>query len=317
MNARTPALRAPDLSHRTLGIAGISVATLFWGLVPLVLKQINMPTLAFAAWRLWFGVIVYGVTLLVSGRHLRWTTVKTCALGGVFFAGDVALSFSAFRLTSVANATIIGSLSVVFITIGAARWFGERMDRASAALVALSLAGVALVAVGGNSGEASRIGDLCAGAGTLTWAAYWLFSKRSRAGASALDYMATVMLVAAPTLTIVAAVSHVTLAPPHGSDLAWVVAVTLLPGAIGHVLVAWSHRHVEAWLGSLITQCVPVVSSIAALVLLDESLTALTIMGGVVVIGATAGILWRTGRRPGEEQEIVEAAGPGLAGADP
>ena len=75
MNARTPALRAPDLSHRTLGIAGISVATLFWGLVPLVLKQINMPTLAFAAWRLWFGVIVYGVTLLVSGRHLRWTPV--------------------------------------------------------------------------------------------------------------------------------------------------------------------------------------------------------------------------------------------------
>ena len=62
-------------------------------------------------------------------------------------------------------------------------------------------------------------------------------------------------------------------------DWVWIWAVTLGAGAIGHVLLAWSHRHVEAWLGSLITQCMPIVSSVAAWVLLGETLTPLTIVG--------------------------------------
>jgi hypothetical protein len=33
----------------------------------------------------------------------------------------------------------------------------------------------------------------------------------------------------------------------------WIWAVAIGAGAIGHVLLAWSHRHLEAWLGSLIT----------------------------------------------------------------
>ena len=33
---------------------------------------------------------------------------------------------------------------------------------------------------------------------------------------------------------------------------------------IGHLLVAWSHRHVESWLSALLTQCSPVVAAITA-----------------------------------------------------
>ena len=60
------------------------------------------------------------------------------------------LSFAAFRLTSVANATIIGALAPVFITLGAARWFGERVERRDLLFVGLSFAGVAAVAVGSS-----------------------------------------------------------------------------------------------------------------------------------------------------------------------
>ena len=50
-------------------------------------------------------------------------------------------------------------------------------------------------------------------------------------------------------------------------------------------------------MGSLITQCMPVVSSIAAWVLLGETLTALTIVGGLIVLAATAAILVRSRSR--------------------
>ena len=76
-------------------------------------------------------------------------------------------------------------------------------------------------------------------------------------------------------------------------------------------LLAWSHRHVEAWLGSLITQCMPVVSYIAAWILLDESLTPLTVLGGLIVLVATAVILVRSrARRGGDPSDATETPAP-------
>jgi drug/metabolite transporter (DMT)-like permease len=80
-------------------------------------------------------------------------------------------------------------------------------------------------------------------------------------------------------------------------DWVWVWLLVLIPGATGHMLVAWSHRHVEAWIASLVTQGQPVVGSVAAWIVLGESLTLLTIVGGLVVLAATAVIAVREGRR--------------------
>ena len=138
-------MAADRRSRRTLGIALLSFTTVAWGLVPLVLKQVEMPTLAFASYRLWIGVALYGVIFLATGRRPSWATLRVTALGGVFFAADIVLTFTAFRLTSVANATIIGALAPVFISLGAVRWFGERLERRDAIVIASSFVGVARV----------------------------------------------------------------------------------------------------------------------------------------------------------------------------
>ncbi|MEX0990595.1 MAG: DMT family transporter [Actinomycetota bacterium] len=295
--------RVANLQHRELGIAAVSFTTIVWGLVPLVLKEVRMPTLGFAMYRLWLGVAIYGAVLLLDGRRLRWNVIRACALGGVFFGLDVSLTFNAFQITSVANATIIGALAPVFIALGAVRLFGERLERRDYLFMLLSFAGVALVAVGSaGSGDRSVFGDTLAFASTISWTAYWLFSKRARRDVTALEYMATVMLVAAVVVTVLNVVSTVAgvpeagLRPPVGGDWIWIVLVAVLPGATGHWLVAWSHRHVEAWLASLITQCTPVVGSVAAWVLIGEALPPLVIAGGLIVLTATAAIVVKEAR---------------------
>lgn len=117
-------MAADERSRRSIGIGLLSFTTVVWGLVPLVIKQVEMPTLAFASYRLWLGVALYAVIFLATGRRLGWATLRATLLGGFFFAADIVLTFTAFRLTSVANATIIGALAPVFITLGAVRWFG-------------------------------------------------------------------------------------------------------------------------------------------------------------------------------------------------
>jgi drug/metabolite transporter (DMT)-like permease len=307
---------ADPSTRRSAGVFAISLATVVWGAAPLMLKQTSMPPLSFAAYRLWVGVAIYVAVFAVTGRRISAATLLTCAPGGVFFAADVALSFTAFQLTSVANATIIGALAPVCIMLGAARWFGERIARRDLVFVAVSLAGVAAVAIGSaRSPSFSAVGDAAAGGSVLSWSAYWLFSKRARASIGALEYMASVMLVAAVVMTVAAAVfPGQGLAPPHAGDWMWIVLVAAFPGAVGHSLVSWSHRHLEAWLGSLITQCQPVVGSLAAWALLGERLTAVTIGGGLAVLAATAAIVARSRGRDASDDAFAEPETPAPAG---
>jgi len=290
----------------------LSFTTVVWGLVPLVLKQVEMPTLAFASYRLWIGVALYAVVFLARGRRPTWATVRATVLGGVFFAGDIVLTFTAFRLTSVANATIIGALAPVFITLGALRWFGERLGRRDAIVIASSFAGVALVAIGSQGSPTwSPVGDAAAALSVLTWTAFWLFSKRAREHVDAIDYMAGVMLVSAVVVSTMSLVTRTSLRPPDASDWAWIVLVAVVPGMMGHLSVAWSHRFVEAWLGSLLLQSQPVIGSVAAWVVLDERITALTAIGGAIVVVSTAFIVVRGARRDSvdAESEVLPPAG--------
>lgn len=295
-----------------MGVALLSFTTVVWGLVPLVLKQVEMPTLAFASYRLWIGVALYAVIFTATGRRPTWATLRVTALGGVFFAADITLTFTAFRLTSVANATIIGALAPVFITLGAVRWFGERLARRDAIVIASSFVGVALVAIGSQGSPSwSPVGDVAAALSVLTWSAYWLFSKRARESVDAIDYMASVMLVSAIVVTAMSLVTRTSLRPPDASDWSWIVLIAIVPGLMGHLSVAWSHRYVEAWLGSLLLQSQPVIGSVAAWVLLGERITPLTALGGAVVLVATAFIVVRAARRYPDyaEPETLPPAG--------
>ena len=297
--------------RRSAAIVAVSVTTVLWGSVGVFVKTTSLTGLTFAMYRLWLGVLVHLVALAVMRRRLAWSTFKACAPGGVLFAVDISLTFTAVKLTTVANAAIIGALSPIFILLVAGRMFGERVHRRDAILVALSFAGVVLVAVGASGSPAwSPIGDLLALLSTISWTTYWLFSKRSRASVSALEYMTSVMLAGAVAITPVAlAVGGVPPSVPDAHDWRVLLVVTLVPGATGHLLVAWSHRHVEAWLSALITQCAPVISAVLAWPVLGEALTPLVVLGGLVVVGSTGLVIVSTSRREralGHETEVDE-----------
>lgn len=298
-------------SRRTLAIVAVTATTFVWGAVGVFVKLTSLTGLTFAMYRLWLGVLVHLVALSVTRRRLAWKTFLVCAPGGVLFALDISLTFTSVKLTAVANAAIIGALSPIMIMLVAGRMFGERIGRREMALVALSFAGVVLVAVGASGSPAwSPLGDALAFLGTFSWTSYWIFSKRARATASALEYMTSVMLVGALTVTPVALlVGGVPPAAPEPKDWAVLVLVTLVPGMTGHLLVAWSHRHVESWLSALITQCSPAVSAVTAWLVLGEPLTPLVIIGGGVVIAATGLVIVGTQRRVRAEVAEEELEG--------
>lgn len=278
------------------------LTTLAWAIPPTIIKASSLPTVTFAAYRLWVGVAIYAVIFAATGRRLRVRTIKAAGIGGLIFSVDIVLAFLAFRLTSIANATIIGSLSTITIIVGAARWFGERLVKSDVLFVVASMVGVVFVAIGSAGLPSfSLTGDALAFIGISSWTAFWLYSKHAREQVPALEYMATVMLVAAAILTVVAPVVDGGFHAPTQSDWIGLFAVAFFAGTIGHSLLAWSHAHVQSWISALIIQTQPVFASLIAWLWLDETIGWGTALGGSLVLLASGALVVRTARRSPDE----------------
>jgi len=299
-----------EATRRRLGIVAVSVATAVWATGTVIAKWSSLSGLSFAMFRLWAGVAVSLVVLLVMRRRLSWKVFRATGLGGVFFAADLALHFSAVKLTSVADVALIGALAPVVIAVVSAKMLHEQVARRDAALVATSFLGVAIVAVGSSGSPSfSLAGDLLALAGVVTWSSYWFFSRRARQDVPAIEYFANVMIAGAIVITPLTLLVEGLPSMPVAGDWAAVWAVALFPGFMGHTLVIWSHRHVESWRSALITQCTPVIAALLAWVVLDEAVPWLAAAGGAVVIVSTGAVIVAAARR-GSATDFDQAAEP-------
>src|SRR4051812_12691469 len=102
--------------------------------------------------RLWVGVCVSVVAVLATRRRITWTAFRACALGGVLFAADIGLGFTALKATTVADVALIGALAPVVIVLVSAYRLHEHVTVRSWLLVGASFVGVVIVAVASAGG---------------------------------------------------------------------------------------------------------------------------------------------------------------------
>jgi len=296
-------------SNRTLGLVAVAIPTCVWATGSVIVKWSTLSGLHFAMFRLWAGAVISCAALLVTRRRLSWSTIRTCAFGGVLFATDIALHFSAVKRTSVANVAVIGSLAPVVIAIVSTRLLHEKVARRDAVLAAIAFAGVLVVAIGtSDDAGASLAGDVLAVLNIGTWTSYWFFSRHARATTGPIEYFACVMLAGALFMTPVAIWIDGVPTMPAAGDLVAVIAVAAFPGFIGHSLVIWSHAHVESWRAALITQATPVIATLLAFVFLGEPIAPIVIVGGAVVLSCTGAVIVHAARREASVADAVADA---------
>jgi drug/metabolite transporter (DMT)-like permease len=280
-------------ADRTLHYAAVCVAVFCWGLGPLFVRAIDASAVTIVFWRLWIAAPVTWTLAYFMRRPLTVDVVRHSVIGGLTFAGTVVFSFASFQQTSLANAALIGSMTPIPVLLVAGRMFGERVTRVSLAFAGVSIAGVAAVVLGaGADSGASLKGDLLAVVGLLLFTAYFLEIKRQRMqGLPVEPLLAGVMLVAALAVTPVALLTSNDLGTLDHWDWFWIAALVLVPGTAGHGLMAWAHAHVDVTISSLLTLANPVISTIGAWLVYDQSLTSVQILGAGLVLGGLVGVV--------------------------
>jgi len=264
-----------------------------WGVGAVLIKFVHLPGLAVAFYRLWLGAAMWLGLLYLRGGRLRWDVLRRSTPGGVAFGLNVALFFTAVKLTSVTDASVISALQPALVLMIVGRMFGERVTRSDVAWSALAIAGVAVTVAAGGSGAAGNVGgDVLAVGALAAWTWYFVASKTARRELATLDYLAGLALVAAIVVTPVALVAGDTPAPHTLANVGWLLVIAVGPGG-GHLLMNWAHAHVRLSITSLLTLAGPVISAVGAAVVLGEPLFGLQVAGMAVVIGSLAAVVYR------------------------
>jgi drug/metabolite transporter (DMT)-like permease len=279
------------------GLVGAAVAVGAWGTGSVLAKAITMGGLAIAVYRFLLHFAALALWMRIRGAPFTLTAARRSWWGGLALGADVAFFFSAVKLTSVINATLIGALQPVLVGVVAARFFGERIRGRDALWSIVALAGVVGVIVGGGDGGVSDWrGDLLAVGALICWSAYFIASKQSRGRMTTTEFTAgSAMWTGLLNLPLALAFGQ-DLSFPDQRDLILILAMLLVAGVFGHSAMNWSLVQIPLWVGSTFTLLIPVAASIMAWLVLDEPLNATQISCTALVLASLAAIAIRQSR---------------------
>lgn len=282
MTTAAAALTAHD--SRRSGIAATLLAIVGLSIGSTLVKKVGSPGPVVAFWRLVFGTVIWQLILAAQHKRITKAELRQVAPAGLLFGIDLVLFFTAVRLTRVANAEFIGALTPVFVVPVAAVVFHEQLKWIATLFAATALGGVALILFASRSSGGHKIlGDVLAVAAVTSWVCYLLVTKRARATVDTDVFMGTVAAIAMVVVFPFALSTGEIVSLTAGG---WLLTLTLalLTGTIAHGLLAWSQRHVDVSVISILALGQPGLAAFWAFALLDETVRGVQIVGMVLVV---------------------------------
>jgi drug/metabolite transporter (DMT)-like permease len=296
----TPVSSAVDRHELGRGLTGAAIAVCAWSTGTVITKHIDMGGLAIGAYR--FAIFAIGIIVWMEIRRtpFRWPALRNSIWGGIALGLDIAFFFSAVKLTSIVNATIIGSLQPVVVGVVAARFFHEQIRLRDALWSLVAITGAVIVVwTGSGEGESSWKGNLLAVGAMLAWSGYFIASKRSKDHMTSTEFTAGTAVWTTLLCTPLAVLFDQDLSIPSAVSWFWLMAMVLGSGIAGHALMNWSLVRIPLWVGSTFTLLIPVFAALLAWLFLDEGIEPAQIAAMALVIGALAAIVY------GQRQRVV------------
>ena len=260
---------------RAVGL--MAAAALCWSLGGLLIKSVAWPPLAVAGGR---GFIA-AAFLAVFAPRFRFTWSAAQIGGAVAYAATTILFVTANKLTTAANAILLQYTAPVWIALLGAWFLGERATRADWLTIAVVFGGMALFFCD-DLQFAGFAGNLIALASGVAFAAMTLLLRKQK------DTSAEESIFLGNLLAGVIGLPFMLSTGLLLSTRSWVALALLGTVQLGlsYLLYARAIRHVTAIEAVLIPVIEPILNPVWVLLALGERPGRLSLLGGVIVLGA-------------------------------
>ena len=217
--------------------------------------------------------------------NLRWGVVILPVLAGLGSALDHFTWNTSLKYTSVANATLLGNTAPLWVALAAWLFFRERIKGLFWLGLALAMGGA--MAVLSNDFLHHPVigwGDLLALATGIFYAAFFLFSQRSRQYFDTLSHVWICSLSSTLVLLFLSLVTGSALTGYSPRTSLVFLAAALLPQLTGYLAMGYALGHLPASIVSPTMLGQPVLTALMAIPLMGEMLQPVQWIGGLVVL---------------------------------
>lgn len=267
-------------------VLGAGVLCIAWSAI-LVKFADDVPGPASAFYRVLIAsAVLLPVWALRSRTRPSVRTVALAALGGMFFAFDVALFNSAILLTTATSTTLIANSTPIWVVLGSWLIFRELPTLRFWVGLGVILVGTTAL-IGANVSEHATfgLGHMLAIASSAWYAAYLVTTHQVRASTDTLTFTTIAVASSALTLGVVCMVMGVPMAGYTAQSWAALGALGLVSQLGGYLAITYALGHIRATVtsASLLAQ-VPL-TALLAIPLLGERFSPAQALGGAIVLG--------------------------------
>lgn len=269
----------------------MTLSAAVFGTIPLFVKNLSLASSEVALYRAVIAAMLIGVCLIFSRDRIPLTAIKKelplLLLSGVAMGFNWILLFEAYRYTTVSMATLSYYFAPVLVTIACPILFREKLTPRQILCFAMSTLGVVLIVAAGEGGSAQNhfLGiSLGLGAAVL-YASVVLINKfiKKVGGIQRTFFQflaAAVVLLPYVWCTNGFYLNELTL-------FGWtnLLILGLFHTGITYFLYFSSLKELPGQEAAVLSYLDPLVAIIVSVVILGESMTAVQLLGGVLVLG--------------------------------
>ena len=270
-----------------------------FGTIGIFVRYIPLPASAIAFCRAVLGLIFLLAVLLLSGRKPEKATIKANLLiliiSGAAMGFNWILLFESYRYTTVATATVCYYLAPLLLLL-ASPMLGEKLTAKK--LICVGVALIGLVCISGiTEGSLPRTEELMGigfglGAALLYASVMFLNKKLPPMGAydKTILQLASAAMVILPYLLLTENIAVFSL-----TGLQWVLllVVGIVHTGIAYWMYFGSLEKLSAKTISVLCYLDPVIAVLLSAILLKESMTPVSVLGSVLILGSALYSEWQ------------------------
>jgi drug/metabolite transporter (DMT)-like permease len=225
----------------------------------------------------------------------RRTLLIALSLGAIGYAAQSGLYFTALTRMDVGLTALVLYLYPSLVTLGAVALGRDRLDRVRVGSLALAFAGLVLILFVGDPAHVEPLGVALALGAALAYTGYILISDTVRTDPLLLS--ALVCAGAAASFALTAAISGAADFGFEAEGWLWLGAIAVVSTVLAIVLFFGGLQRVGPSRASIISTIEPLVTVLLAFAVFGESLAAVQLIGGGLVLASVI-LLQTLGKHP-------------------
>ena len=257
----------------------ISSSPVIARLLPLV------PAAIIAFWRMTFAsAMLWGYSSIRPQESIAPKNIKLVIAAGFLLAMHFIFWFSALKLTSIANTTVLGIVAPAFTLLFERLWYKRKLSWiTTTALLIILVGGIIVQGEDLGSINGTGLGNIMAILSAIFLGSVFIIGAKVRKSTPVITYTRMVYTVSAIVLLASSLVLDNPLTGYSINNYFWLFMLGLVPTLIGHTAFSYSVKFVSPTVIAAFPLGEPIIASYLAWLLFAESVPFYVLGGGLIV----------------------------------